>query len=118
MENTSRWSGVKWLLAIIVVVNLALGWWWSREPGPFVVADIAVQSAAQNDQQTVVGYATTATLIEVARQMLEKPGGYLTNDVIPPSIFLDNIPRWEFGVLTQVRDLARALRNDISRSPG
>ena len=88
----------------------------SREPSPFVVADIATQSAALNEQATVTGYATTATMIEVARRMLEKPGGYLSNDVTPPSVFLDNIPRWEFGVLTQVRDLARALRNDISRS--
>jgi hypothetical protein len=31
-------------------------------------------------------------------------------------VFLDNVPNWEFGVLTQVRDLARALRNDFSRS--
>jgi hypothetical protein len=31
-------------------------------------------------------------------------------------VFLDNVPNWEFGVLTQVRDLTRALRNDFSRS--
>jgi hypothetical protein len=29
---------------------------------------------------------------------------------------MDNVPNWEFGVLVQVRDFARALRNDISRS--
>jgi len=29
---------------------------------------------------------------------------------------MDNVPNWEFGVLTQVRDLAKALRNDFSRS--
>ncbi|MEM7208055.1 MAG: DUF2333 family protein [Pseudomonadota bacterium] len=103
-------------IALILILFLVLGWWWSREPSAFVVADIAVQKAAQEDTQTVIGYATTATLIEVSRTMLEKPGGYLSNDVTPPSIFLDNIPNWEFGVLTQVRDLARALRNDISRS--
>jgi hypothetical protein len=35
---------------------------------------------------------------------------------MPPSVFLDNMPNWEFGVLQQVRDLARVMRNDYSRS--
>ena len=35
---------------------------------------------------------------------------------MPPSIWMDNIPNWEFGVLVQIRDFSRALRNDISRS--
>jgi hypothetical protein len=35
---------------------------------------------------------------------------------MPPTIWLDNIPNWEFGVLVQVRDLARSMRNDFSRS--
>jgi hypothetical protein len=47
---------------------------------------------------------------------LNKPGGYLTNDVTPPGIYLDNIPNWEFGVLVQVRDLSRAYREAFSRS--
>ena len=29
---------------------------------------------------------------------------------------MDNMPNWELGVLTQVRDMARALRKDFSRS--
>jgi len=40
----------------------------------------------------------------------------MSNDVMPPWVFLDNLPNWEFGVLVQVRDLARTLRNDFSRS--
>jgi hypothetical protein len=31
-------------------------------------------------------------------------------------VLLDNIPNWEFGVLVQVRDMARVMRNDLSRS--
>ena len=34
----------------------------------------------------------------------------------PPGVVIDNITNWEFGVLQQVRDLAKALRNDYSRS--
>jgi hypothetical protein len=29
---------------------------------------------------------------------------------------MDNVPNWEFGVLVQIRDFSRSLRNDISRS--
>jgi len=47
---------------------------------------------------------------------LDKPGGYLNNDVTPPGMFLDNIPNWEFGALTAWRDLTNAMRNDFSRS--
>ena len=61
-------------------------------------------------------FAMTDTLVRVAGTLLDKPGGYLTNDVLPPAVFLDNIPNWEFGVLQQVRDLARIIRNEYSRS--
>ena len=64
----------------------------------------------------MTGYATTATLIETVDVLLNKRGGYMSNDIMPPWVFLDNVPNWEFGVLTQVRDLARAMRNDFSRS--
>jgi hypothetical protein len=48
--------------------------------------------------------------------LLEKPGGLLTNNPMPPGVLLDNIPSWEFGVLTQVRDFTLALRMDLSRA--
>jgi hypothetical protein len=95
---------------IIVLINLAVGWYWSRSPDVFWVNETAPVDGV------AVGYSTTDTLIRVAETLLEKPGGYLTNDVTPPSIFLDNIPNWELGVLQQVRDLARVSRNDYSRS--
>ncbi len=65
---------------------------------------------------TSVGYATVDTLIQEIDWLLDKPGGYLSNDVMPPGVWLDNMPNFEFGVLVQCRDLARVLRNDYSRS--
>ncbi len=97
-------------LLILLLINLGFGWYWSRSPDVFWVNEMPAGSSG------VVGYATTDTLIRVAETLLDKPGGYLTNDVSPPSVFLDNIPNWEFGVLQQVRDLARIARNDYSRS--
>ncbi len=97
-------------LAVLLVIVVVLAFWWSREPKPFwVTSDVSGQRAP-------IGYSTTQTLIEVAEILLDKPGGYLSNDIAPPGIFLDNVPSWEFGVVVQVRDLARAMRNDYSRS--
>ncbi|WP_405233186.1 DUF2333 family protein [Lentisalinibacter salinarum] len=98
------------VLGMVLVLMLGLSWYWSRTP------DLLWVNAEIDGEPAPVGYATADTLIRVAETLLEKPGGYMTNDVAPPSVFLDNIPNWEFGVLTQVRDLARVMRNDYSRS--
>ena len=42
--------------------------------------------------------------------------GYLTNDIIVPSVMMDDMPAFEFGVLQQIRDMALVMRNDFSRS--
>jgi len=95
---------------IAVVLMCGVAWYWSRTPDVFWVNE------KPSGPDIVIGYATTDTLIRVAETMLDKPGGFLTNDMTPPSVFLDNIPNWELGVLQQVRDLARVIRNDYSRS--
>lgn len=97
-------------LGVLLFVMLVFSWYWSRTPDTFWVTH---KSSNSND---VIGYATADTLIRVAETLLDKPGGYLSNDRMPPSVFLDNMPNWEFGVLQQVRDLSIVLRNDYSRS--
>src|SRR5918996_178062 len=104
------------VLGVIVIVNLALAFYWSREPDMFNVKNAALKRVGGDANRLVPGYITAATLHKVANTLLDKPGSYLSNDVMPPSLFLDNIPNWEWGVLVQVRDLARILRNDMSRS--
>lgn len=104
------------LIGIVALLLIALSVYWGREPDLFDVRNAAHQMAGDDVKPKITGYTTTATLITVADIMLHKPGGYLSNDVLPPSVFMDNIPSWEFGVLTQIRDLVRALRNDMSRS--
>jgi hypothetical protein len=114
-RRSRRWLG-GWRSVIAGVVAIALlgvwvlCYWWSREPAVFFVND---KTPAGN---AVVGYSTVDTLTQVLDWMLNKPGGYLSNDVAPPSVLLDNMPSFEFGVLVQCRDLARTLRNDYSRS--
>jgi len=96
----------------LFVAFTLLGWYWSSEPA-LEPLSITKPSMAK---QRVVGQATTETLIYVAETLLDKPGGYLSNDRFPPGAWIDNMPNWEFGVLVQVRDLAKSLRNDMSRS--
>ena len=116
VASSGRWAGGKWTkpaaiaAGVLLVVLLGFCWYWSREPDLFAINE------RPDGERSVPGYATIDTVIRVAERLLEKPGGYLTNDIFPPGALLDNIPNWEFGVLQQVRDLARVARNDYSRS--
>ena len=106
-----RW---RWAVALLLIVSAgfwALGFYWSREPSVLWVV-----RETPEGHRAVVGYSTVNTLIDAIDWMLDKPGGYLSNDVLPPGVWLDNMPSFEFGVLMQCRDLARVLRNYYSRS--
>lgn len=109
-------KGVTIFAVAVIVINLILGFLWGSEPDLFNVNQLSIDKAANANQDRVIGYTTTATLIEITDIMLTKPGGYQSNDVMPPTVLMDNIPAWEFGVLVQIRDLAAALRNQMSRS--
>ena len=109
----------KWALAALVLILFLfflMGWFVSREPAGFDVRDNSARLSGSQEGEVVIGVTTTAALIRTARTLLDKPGGYISNDIMPPFVFLDNMPNWEYGALVQVRDLAHALRNDISRT--
>nr|WP_235035574.1 DUF2333 family protein [Zhongshania aliphaticivorans] len=109
-------SGVVWRVAAIVVplyllLVMVLGVYWSFTP------EMPETRFLQKDAKVaVVGTATTSALIDVSELLLDKPGGFLSNDITPPGIFMDDMPSWEYGVLIQVRDLSRAMRESFSRS--
>ena len=103
-------------IILLVLFTFVLGFLWNTEPDAFNPVKRAVQLSTERGEDLATGYITTAALIITAESLLDKRGGYLSNDIIPPGLLMDNIPNWEFGVLTQVRDLTLALRNDISRS--
>lgn len=112
-----RWQrSLAAVVLVLVVLWVVLGILWSIEPPLRPVAELAEQHVQATNRQLVVGYTTSFTLRYLADTLLTKAGGYLTNDVMPPSVFLDNMPSWEFGVVTQIRDLSRSLRRDLSRS--
>jgi len=116
-------------ITVIVMVLGALGltglgMWWSMQPQKFDVTENAEKLLEDQlnediDDDTVAGVPGTlsvATAARVAQTLLEKPGGYLHNDMIPPGVLMDNMPSWEYGVLTELRDSVRSFRNDFSRS--
>ena len=102
-------------VAVYLTLTLGLGFYWSMTPDAFDVVENRAKYLKSSDQ-SVTGAATTAALLEVTRLLLEKDGGYISNDITPPGAFLDNMPNWEYGALIQSRDLARALREVLSRS--
>lgn len=94
---------------VILFLLTAVGFYFDHEPS-------FIRVKGDQDSKIIIGVATTEVLINSVEVLMDKPGGYLSNDVMPPSVFLDNVPNWEFGVLQQIRDLAKTLRNDYSRS--
>lgn len=103
-------------LAIYTVIILFLMFFWSGEPAQFDVVKTTEQKSALVERKIVTGSTITSTLIQGIQTLLDKPGGYLSNDKFPPGVLMDNIPNWEFGVLTASRDLAAKLRNQFARS--
>lgn len=115
-EKGLLWSSVL-LAATLAIIIAVTGFFWNEEPDLFdVVAASNARISAATDNRPVVGVVYTGTLLEIAETLLYKRGGYLSNDIMPPGVFMDNIPNWEFGALVILRDAASMLRNQFSRS--
>ncbi|MCW4151074.1 DUF2333 family protein [Halomonas sp. 18H] len=99
------WKPLLVLLVLYLIVTLALGVWWSRTPAhPLAQETPASQAGAGQD-----GGKTVDRVVATLQTLLDKPGGYLGNDIAPPGVWLDNMPAWELGVLRQTRGLVEAL---------
>lgn len=122
MKDASRWSvriswqWVVYTLLTVTIVLWVLGWFLSKEPNSFSVQQAVQASAKQLNLEPVKGFATTTAVIEVTTTLTSKRGGYMSNDILPPTSLLDNLPAWEFGAIQMTRDMLLALRNDFSRS--
>lgn len=121
-EKGLRWT-LQFFAILFLIMQVTLAFLWSREPDTFdIEANAREMVQAEADQSLKPGVVTTATLAHVAGALLDKPGGYTSNDVSMPSVAFEHmlvvpdIPNWEFGVLTQVRDFSLAMRDDFSRS--
>lgn len=95
------------LLFLLLLALLALGWYWGREPSLF-----PVQAGGGP-----AGSALASVQGRMALALVDKPGGYLNNDLLPPGSLADDIPAWERGVLQQMRDLSRVMSSPLGDSP-
>lgn len=103
-RRTRRW--LPRTLLVLLLLVLVLGGYWSREPrAPEPAGDAAAPT----------GVASTAMLAATLRTLLDKPGGFIANDVMPPGVLLDDMPSFERGALEEARTFLRALRRDFSR---
>ena len=98
---------ILWSAVGVIFLGYLLGVYWSIEPE---------QRKVINAPEQVRGVELVSSLIFVVNTLLEKPGGLLANDVLPPTVFLDNMPAFEYGAIVQSRDLTRSLRKEFSRS--
>ncbi|MCK5895485.1 MAG: DUF2333 family protein [Cocleimonas sp.] len=121
--NPKVWKekGLKWTIGLFSVTAIlavfVLMFIWSSEPAQFDVLENTYEiTGTEKGQKLVNGVVTTATLSRLVSTLLDKPGGFIENDKMPPGVMMDNIPNWEFGVLTHIRDFSLAMRDDLSRS--
>jgi hypothetical protein len=119
-ETSSITSTVGKVAAVIFVILLLLigilGFIWDTEAEIFDVIAHTEKTTTDLGVRQVTGSATVATTMRLADGLLNKPGGYLENDIFPPGVWMDNVPNWEFGVLVQLRDMVRIMRKTLSRS--
>ncbi len=116
METTNKrkkFSAILVSLIIILLVIVVLAFVWSSEPEP--IDPIAVRQSYPAGEPPI-GYLTVEATAQVAESLLDKSGGFLSNDILPPSVFMDNMPSYEFGAMVQIRDMVTVLRDDISRA--
>ena len=114
-------KGLKWTLGFFsvtaVIAIIVLMFIWSREPAQFDVLENTYDlTNTEGNEELVSGAVITATLSRLVSTLLDKPGGFIENDKLPPGVLMDNIPNWEFGVLTHIRDFSLVMRDDLSRS--
>lgn len=101
------WRTLGWALVVLLALNVVVSCYWSREPAVFDVEERA----------EVRGELLGSTLLRVTETLWEKPGGYLSNDILPHRLWLIRMPNWEQGVLAQSRDLVRVLERSLARPP-
>jgi len=121
-ENTIEKVAKGTYICIVVgvvyfTINIVLAIYWSTEPEVLdIMGEANMKAESMGLKEIKVGFISTVTAIKIGETLLNKPGGYIRNDIMPPGVFLDNMPNWELGVLIQLRDFTRSMRKDFSRS--
>lgn len=111
----------KLLVGTVVLVAVGIPTWGymnyvSVRPNVSWFPFETIETIKYDEGITVEGYRTLHTMASLGEILLEKPGGYMANDVTPPWAMMDDMPKWEYGVLTMLREAAIANRRYFTRS--
>lgn len=120
MKDTTDHIASRLLLAVLLLLSIVaavFGFLWDKEPPLFNIKDATVAVSDRLHKPIVQGSATVSAVITIVDTLFTKPGGYLSNDMLPPGVFMDNMPSWEYGALTQSRDMIKILRDHFTDSP-
>ena len=75
---------------LLLLLALLFGVLWSDEPEQLDVRAEAERAVAQvadaGAAALPAGYVTTTTLIRISETLLDKPGGFISNDILPPGL--------------------------------
>lgn len=112
----SHWKSTAIILFTVFSVLFLYSYYISIRPNIEWFPARTVDIIHHDESIDVVGYRTINTLESIIDILLTKPGGYISNDVLPPYVFLDNMPSWEFGALSMVREATIATRRHYTRS--
>ncbi|PID66483.1 MAG: hypothetical protein CR975_02745 [Gammaproteobacteria bacterium] len=125
--STIREKGWIWRSALLVGTLIAAiviaMFFFSGDPATISPREALIKylpadkvDAEGNPKVIKTGATTTAMTIYLIDSLQDKSGGYLSNDVTPPGILMDNMPAWEYGVLRNLRDISKVFRNNFSTS--
>lgn len=121
-EKSWRWR-ILLVVGTLIALNIVMMLIFSREPAPISAKEALVKylpadkiNPQGNPEEIKTGAAITAMTIHLIDSLQDKSGGYLSNDVTPPGILMDNMPEWEHGVLRNLRDISKVFRNHFATS--
>ncbi len=126
LYKPSTWREKGWLWRILLIIGTLVAivflamFIFSSEPETITPEEaLAKYNPTESEDQLLsnkTGTAITAMTVHLVDSLQDKSGGYLSNDVTPPGILMDNIPEWEYGVLRNLRDISKVFRNNFSTS--
>jgi len=116
VKSSSKWIIGIFLFWLLILCPIELVY-DGQEPSGFDVYKVAMDMAKHNKEpKPVIGQVTTATMAHLIQVLLNKPGGFISNDKFPPTAFMDNMPAFELGAMKELRIVANVFRNNFSRS--
>lgn len=103
-------------LGVTLLTGVAISFLLSVRPDHKSVSEMVTDTGILKEHVGVKGVPTLSALVHLEHTLLNKPGGFMSNDILPPMVLMDDMPSWELGVVHTIRDFTLELREGFSRS--